>query len=228
MPDDGRVHIAELAAVALVKNQHHMALVNRVGGVFLDKGGQFLDGGNDDPGRRVLQLALEHGGGGVAVGGAFFKAVVLLHGLVVQVFAVHHKQDFVNVRQAAGQPRRLEGGQRFSAAGGVPDIAAALQGAVLFVGVGDLDAVQDLFGGGDLVRPHDHEHILGGKHAVPGQQPQQAVLQKEGAGKIHQVGDDAVFGVRPKGGKFKAVAGLGLFAPGGFASRMALKRVVLE
>ena len=212
MPDDGRVHIAELAAVAFIEDQHHMALVNRVGGIFLDEGGQLLDGGDDDFGRRIFQLAFEHGGGGIAVGSALLEAVVLLHGLVVQVFAVYHKQHFVDVGQLAGQPCCLEGGQRFAAAGGVPDVAAAPQSAVLFVSGGDLDAVQNLFGGGDLVRPHDHQHIFRGEHTVPGQQPQQGMLQKEGAGKIYQIGNDSVFGVGPEGGELKAVTCPGLFA----------------
>ena len=215
MGNHGLVHIPELAAVTFVKYHHHMALVDRVGGIFLDEGGQLLDGSDDDAGVWVLQLALEHGGGGVAVGGALLEAVVFFHGLVVQVLAVHHKENFVYVGKLAGQPGGFEGGQRLAAAGGVPDVAAAPLGAIGFVVVGNGDAVEDALGGGDLVGPHDHEHILGGEDTVPGQDVEQGVPGKEGAGKVHQIGQDLVLCVRPEGGKLEAVAGLGLFVAAG-------------
>ena len=215
--DHGLVHIPKLAAVTFVKDHHHMALVDRMSGIFLDEGGQLLDGGDDDAGVGGLQLAFEHGGGGVAVGGALLEAVVFLHGLVVQVLAVHHKENLVYVGQLAGQTGGLEGGQRLAAAGGVPDVAAAPLGAVGFVVVGNGDAVEDALGGGDLVGPHDHEHILGGEDAVPGQDVEQSVPGKEGAGKVHQIGQDLVLCVRPEGGELEAVAGLGLFVAAGLS-----------
>ena len=110
-----------------------------------------------------------------------------------------------------GQTGRLEGGQRLAAAGGVPDVAAALDGPVLLVVVGDLDAVQDPLGGGDLIRPHDHQHIFRGKNTVPSQHIQNGVLGEEGAGKVNEIGNHLIAGVRPKGGKLKTVAGLLLF-----------------
>lgn len=94
---DGRVHVAELAAVALVEDDDHVLLIDLVGRVFLDEGGQFLDGGDDDMGVVVLQLLFQDGGGGVAVGGSLFKAVIFLHGLVVQILPVHHEQHLVNI-----------------------------------------------------------------------------------------------------------------------------------
>lgn len=215
MLDDGRVHIAKLAAVAFVKDQHHTALVDQVSGIFLDEGGQLLDGGDDDAGVRVLELTLEHGGGGVAVGGAFLEAVVFLHGLVVQVFAVHHKENLVYVGQLTGQTGGFEGGQGLAAAGGVPDVAAAIPGAEGLVVVGNGDAVEDALCGGDLVGPHDHEHILGGEDTVPGQDVEQGVPGKEGTGKVHQIRQNLVLCVRPEGGKLEAVAGLGLFVAAG-------------
>ena len=123
MPDDGRVHIAELAAVALVEDDDHVLLIGpSVGRVFLDEGGQFLDGGDDDMGVVVLQLLFQDGGGGVAVGGSLFKAVIFLHRLIVQILAVHDKKHLVDVIQFRGKLRRLERGQCFAAAGGVPDV----------------------------------------------------------------------------------------------------------
>lgn len=42
------VHITELAAVALVKDDHNMLLVDLMPRILLDEGRQLLDGGNDD------------------------------------------------------------------------------------------------------------------------------------------------------------------------------------
>lgn len=86
----------------------------------------------------ILQLALQNRRGGVAVGSALFKTVVFLHRLVVQILAVHRtEKHFVEVVQLGSKLRRLEGGQRFAAAGGVPDVPAARHRAVLFIVVGE-------------------------------------------------------------------------------------------
>ena len=42
----------------------------------------------------------------------------------------------------------------------MPDIAAARDIAILLVVIGNLDPVQNPLCGGDLVRAHDHQHIL--------------------------------------------------------------------
>ena len=97
----------------------------------------------------------------------------------------------------------------------MPDVAAALPGAVGLVVVGNGNAVEDALGGGDLVGPHDHEHVFRGKNAVPGQDVEQGVPGKEGAGKVHQIRQDLVLCFRPEGGELEAVAGLGLFVAAG-------------
>ena len=81
--DDGRMHITELAAVAFVKDDDHMLLVDIMARILLDEGGELLDGRYDDMGIRILQLSLQDHGAGIAVGSAFLKAVVFLHSLVV-------------------------------------------------------------------------------------------------------------------------------------------------
>ena len=158
--DNGRVHVAELAAVALVEDDDHPFSIDRVDFLFFDEGGQFLDGSYDDVGVVILQLLFQNGGGGVAVGCPLFKAVVLLHGLVVQIFSVHHEEHLVDVRELRGQLGSLEGGQGFAAAGGMPDVAAGLNGSAFFVVGGHLDPVQDALGGCDLIGPHDHQQVL--------------------------------------------------------------------
>ena len=158
--DNGLVHITELAAVALVKDNHNVLLVDLMPRIFLDEGRQFLDGGNDDMSFRVFQLAFQNRGAGVGVCRALLEAVIFLHGLVVQVLAVYHKQHLVDVGQLRCQPCRFEGGQRLAGSSGVPDVAAALDTAILFVVVGNLDAVQYPLGRRDLIWAHYHQHLF--------------------------------------------------------------------
>ena len=154
------VHITELAAVALVKDDHNVLLVDLMPWILLDEGRQLLDGGNDDMRFRVFQLAFQNRGAGVGVCRALFKTVIFLHSLVVQVLAVYHKQHLVDVGQLRCQPRCFEGSQRLSGACGVPDVATALDTAILFVVVGDLDAVQYPLGCSDLIWAHHHQHLF--------------------------------------------------------------------
>ena len=81
----------------------------------------------------VFQLALQHLRGGVAVGCTFFKAVIFFHGLVVQILAVYHEQNLINIGKIGRQLRRFEGGQRFAAACCVPDVPACGQRSRLLV-----------------------------------------------------------------------------------------------
>ena len=158
--DNGLVHITELAAVALVKDNHNVLLVDLMPRIFLDEGRQFLDGGNDDMSFRVFQLAFQNRGAGVGVCRSLLEAVILLHRLIVQVLAVYHKQHLVDVGQLRCQPCRFEGGQRLAGASGVPDVAAALDAAILFVVVGDLDTVQYPLSCRDLIWAHHHQHLF--------------------------------------------------------------------
>ena len=128
---DVLVHIAKLAAMALVKNQDNMLLENLMSLIAGNKRRQLLNRCNDDfinmwvaLGVPVFQLALQHLRGGVAVGRSFFKAVIFFHGLVVQILAVYHEQNFINVGEVRGQLRRFERCQRFAAARGMPDVPA--------------------------------------------------------------------------------------------------------
>ena len=158
--DNGFMHITELAAVALVKDDHNVLLVDLMPRILLDEGRQLLDRGNDDMRFRVFQLAFQNRGAGVGVCCTLLEAVILFHSLVVQVLAVYHKQHLVDVGQLRCQPCRFEGSQRLAGASGVPDVAAALDSAILFVVVGDLDAVQYPLGCRDLIWAHHHQHLF--------------------------------------------------------------------
>ena len=163
---DGLVHLVELRAMALIENQHHMRFEYRMLLVFGNEAAELLYGGDDDSAVRILKLALQDGGVGVGVGRTFFKAVVLFHGLVVQILAVNHKQHLVYFRHLGGNLGSLEGGQRFAASGSVPDISSGCEGAefLLIVG-GNQNALKNLFRSGNLVRAHDQQLLFCCKYA---------------------------------------------------------------
>ena len=93
----------------------------------------------------------------------------------------------------------------------MPDVAAAFDAAILFVVVGDLNAVQNPLRCRDLVGTHHHQHLFRGEDTIPGQNIQDRVLSEECPGKVDQIGQHPVVCIRPVRGKFKAVAGLFLF-----------------
>ena len=211
---DSGVHVPELGAVAFVENDDDMLAVDVVAGVGLDEGREFLDRRDDDRGVPAFQLAFEHRGGGIGIGRALLETVVFAHGLVVQVLAVHHEQHLVNAVHLGGELGGLETGQGLARAGGVPDIAAGVDGSELLVIGGDLDALQHLLGGDDLVGAHRQQHLVDGEDAVPGENVEQRVPGEEGLGERDQVADWLVPGVRPPRGELERI--------GGFASAAGL------
>ena len=205
---DRGVHVTELAAMAFVENDHHMPGVDLMLGVLRDEPGQLLDGGDDDAGVRVLQLPLQHPRRRVRVGSTLLEPLVLTHRLVVEVFAIHDEQHLVDLRQLAGQLRRLEAGQCLARPGGVPDVTACRDGAQPPGVGGGFDAPQNLFGGRDLVGTHHQQLVVGIEHAVVGEDVQQGVLGEERAGEPRQIGDRLVVRVRPPTGELVAVGRL--------------------
>ena len=210
-----RMHIAELGTMAFVKDDDDVLLIDRVTGIFLDKGCQLLNGRNDDMAILVLKLLFQDCRAGVGVCRTLFKAVVFLHGLIVEVFAVHDKQNLVYIWQCRSKPRGLERGQRFAAPRGVPDVAAARDAAELLIIVCNFDAVENPLGCRNLIRAHDEKQIFGGENAIARQDVENCMTGEKGLGKVDEVGNDAVVRVRPIGGKFKAVACFALLAGGG-------------
>ena len=93
------VHFAELRTVALVEYQHHILLQAIYVLASLQQVAQFLYGGDDYAATWVVQLALEYGRIGIAVGGILLEVVILLHRLVVQILAVDHKEHLLHLGQ---------------------------------------------------------------------------------------------------------------------------------
>ena len=210
-----RVHIAELGAMAFVKDDDNVLLIDRMTGIFLDKGCQLLNGRNDDMAVLVLKLLFQDRRADVGVCRPLFKTVVFLHGLIVEIFAVHDKQNLVDIRQCRGETRGFEGSQRFAASRGVPDVTAARDAAVFLIIVCNFDAVENPLGCRNLIRAHDEKQILGGENAIARQNVENRMAGEKGLGEVDEVGNDTVVRVRPIGSKFKAVACFALLAGGG-------------
>lgn len=56
---DSLMHIAELAAVAFVKNDDYPLVKHRMSGVLFDESRQLLNGGDNDFGVVIFQLTLQ-------------------------------------------------------------------------------------------------------------------------------------------------------------------------
>ena len=142
------VHISELAAVALVKDNHAMLIEHFMSFVLSHEVIQLLNGCDDDfilmiaaffvP---VLKLSLQYSCRSIAVGRTFLKAVIFFHGLIVKVFSINHKQNLVHIRKCRCKLCGLKRSQRFSASRSVPDIASCINRSHLFVVGRNLDAV---------------------------------------------------------------------------------------
>ena len=86
--------------------------------------------------------------------------------MLIQVFAVYDEQHLVDIRKLRRKLRGLKRCERLSASRRVPDVAARFHAAVLLVGRGYLDAVQNPLRRRDLIRAHDEQQIFRREHAV--------------------------------------------------------------
>jgi len=101
--DDLCVHFAKLAAMALIENQHDMAVIDRMLRILRDEVFKLLYRRHDNFiivgisfAVFVFNLALQDAGASVAVGRTFFKPVILFHCLIVEILAVNDKQYLVD------------------------------------------------------------------------------------------------------------------------------------
>lgn len=150
------VHLSELAPVALVDDEDHL-LVRQVLEILLvmvrlDRDGHLLDGGADQFLVLVLELLHQYPRVVRGIHAAFLEAVVLLHGLGIQVAPVHEEDDLLHLRLKGKELRALPRGERLAGTGGVENEAALVR-------------VEGLphkgLGGKYLVRAHDHEVMVG-------------------------------------------------------------------
>ena len=92
----------------------------------------------------------------------------------------------------------------------MPDVTSTLDTAVLLIIIGNFDTIENSLRSRNLVRPHDHQHILRCKNAVLRKDIQNRMLCEKSLCKINQIWNYTVIGICPEAGKLKTVTGLGL------------------
>ena len=96
--------------MGLIKNKDHLFGVDGQVAFTFHEVGQLLNRGDDDFVVIFLQVALEPGGAIGAIDAIGRKALVLFHRLIVEIFAVNHKKDFINKIELGRQARRFKAG----------------------------------------------------------------------------------------------------------------------
>jgi len=118
---------------------------------------------------------------GVFFDALFLKPVEFFARLPIEIFTIHHEQAFIDVRVVLEQGRCFERGERFAAAGGVPDIAVA---------AAPVDAFDDGLDGIDLVGSHHQQFLLAShQHHVTADHLAQRAFGEEGIGEAIQMSD---------------------------------------
>ena len=181
------LRFAELRAVAFVENKYNLLVINRQIIFTFHQVVQLLDGGNDDFVVVFFQIAFQARRAFRTVHTVGRKTLVFLHCLIVQILPIHHEENLVDKRRFRRQTRRLKAGQRFTAARGMPNIAAAFRLAPILRLRRTVDFPQNAFGGGDLIRTHNQQRIIRIKHAVMQQNAQQYAFLQERGGEVFQI-----------------------------------------
>ena len=182
-----------------------MLVTDRVARIFRNEHIQFLNGRYDNSGGAVLKLSLQNSGTLVSVGSTFFKAVIFLNGLIVQVLTINHKQNLFDIRQSCRKLGCLKGSQCLTASCGVPDISSGFDCSCFLVVGGHFNPVQNTLGCHNLIRSHNEQQFLRSEHAIFCQDVQNGLLRKKCLCEVHKVGNDLVVAVCPIGSELKAV-----------------------
>ena len=191
--------------MAFVENKYNLLVINRQIIFTFHQVVQLLDGGNDDFVVVFFQIAFQARRTFRAVYAVGRKTLVFLHCLIVQILPIHHEENLVDKRRFRRQTRRLEAGQRFAAARGMPNIAAAFRLTPILCLRRTVDFPQNAFGGGNLVRPHNQQRIIRIKHAVMQQNAQQYAFLQERGGKVFQILNRIIVRPRPIHREIEAV-----------------------
>jgi len=156
----------------------------------------------------IFKLPLQNTSRRVAVCRALFKTVVLFHSLIVKVFSIDNKKNFIYVRKRGRELSSFKRSQRFSASRGMPYITARVECACLFIVGRNFYPRQDSFRSGDLIWPHNKQKIFRSKHTIPCQNVKYRMFRKKSLCKIHNIRNYFIVPISPIGSKFKAVARL--------------------
>ena len=115
---------------------------------------------------RIFQLSFKNSGRSIAVGRSLFKTVIFLHGLVVQVLTIYHKENLINIGKQGSKPGGLKGSQRLARSCGMPYIAPTGYRSIFFIIICNLNTIQDTLCCRNLIRSHYHQHFFRGEDAV--------------------------------------------------------------
>ena len=191
------MHVAKLRTVALVEYQHHVVLQHFQFLFFLQHDGQLLYRGYYYPCCFVVQLSFQYCTVGIAVGAVLLEVVILLHGLIVQVLPVHHKQHFLHFLHSCRQLCCLERCESLSASCGVPDVASSLCCSLPSVLYRSVYSQQYPFRCRYLVWAHRHQILVNCEHAIFRQHVQQSLFSQEGLCEVFKVGNYVVLRIAP-------------------------------
>ena len=100
----------KLTAMTLIEDKYHLLAVDGQVTFTLHQVVELLNSGDDDLVITSIQIALEAGRAVGAIHTIRRKALVLLHGLVVEVFTVDHKEYLVDKIELSGQAGGFEAG----------------------------------------------------------------------------------------------------------------------
>ena len=114
----------------------------------------------NNSGSTVLKLSLQYCSTLVTIGSTFFKTVILLDGLVVQILTVNYEQNFFDIRKSCRKLCGLKGSQGLTASCGVPDIFSILDSANFFIVGGYLNPVQNTLSCHNLIRSHNKQYFI--------------------------------------------------------------------
>ena len=118
------LRFTELASMALIKNKHHLLAVDRQIAFAFHQVVEFLDSGDNNFIVVSVQVAFQTSGTLRTIHAIRREALILSHGLVIQVFTIHHEKDLVYAVQFCGQSCGLKAGESFARPSSMPDIAA--------------------------------------------------------------------------------------------------------
>ena len=92
----------------------------------------------------------------------------------------------------------------------MPDITTTLDTAVLLIIIGNFDTIENSLRSCNLIRTHDHQHILRCKNTILRKNIQNRMFCEEGLCKVNQIWNHTVIGICPEAGKLKAITCLSL------------------
>ena len=100
--------------MTLIKDKHHLLLIDGQVSFGFHQVIEFLNGCDDDFVIVLIQVSSEACCIIGTIDTVRREALILLHGLVIEVFPVDHEEDFINKVQFRSQTCGLKAGQGFS------------------------------------------------------------------------------------------------------------------